>query len=108
MKIDKVLGPTAISSRPFLSHPFFIFVFSPGGQAAPDVSFGFVLLQQLPHLGEEGGGGPGEYLGEVLVDRGFGEAEVLSGGADGAAGVDHVRRQTAGPVFFVGLHGATS
>ena len=108
MKIDKVLGPTAISSRPFLSHPFFVFVFSPGGEAAPDVSFGSVSVQELAHLGIQGGGGPGEYLGEVLVDGGFGEAEVLSGGADGAAGIDHVRRQPAGPVFFVALHGTTS
>ena len=83
-------------------------VFSLGGQTAPDVALGFVLLQKLPDLGVEGRGGPGEHLAEVLVDRGFGEGEVLSGGTDGAACLDHVRRQSAGTVVFVAGHGSTS
>ena len=73
-----------------------------------DVALGFVLLQKLPDLGIEGRGGPGEHLAEVLVDRGFGEGEVLSGGTDGAACLDHVRRQSAGTVVFVAGHGSTS
>ena len=33
------------------AHPFFVFVFSPGGEAAPDVSFGSVSVQELADLG---------------------------------------------------------
>ena len=72
--------------------------------AATDMALGFVFLHELPNLGKEGRGDPGQDLTQILVDCGFGNPEFLSGGADGAAAFDHVHSQSAGAVVFVVCH----
>ena len=35
------------------------------GHAAPDVALGFVFLHELPNLGKEGRGGPGQNVAQI-------------------------------------------
>ena len=71
-------------------------VFSLGGHAAADVALALVFVQNGPGLGVEGGIALVKPLGQIFVDGGFGDTEVLGGGADCCAGFDHVHSHFTG------------
>ena len=76
----------------------------PGGQAAPDVPLGFVGVQDDLHLFVQGLVVLGQALGEVLVDRGFGDPKFFRRCPDGGPVFDHVHSQLAGSLSDVIRH----
>ena len=82
----------------------FALVLSPGGHAAADVPFLSVQVQNFPHLAIEQGIAVGQTLAQVLVYRGFGNAEMLRRGPHGGPGVDDVHSQLPGPVIHIVRH----
>ena len=72
------------------------FVFPLCRHSAPDVPLPLVFVQHLPGLGVQAGIALAQSLGQILVDSGFGNAEMLGGGADCGAGFDHVHSQFTG------------
>ena len=79
-------------------------VFSAGGHAAADVPFLSVQVQNLADLPVEQGIAVGQTLAQVLVYRGFGNAEMLRRGPYGCPGVDDVHSQLPGPVIHIVRH----
>lgn len=73
-----------------------VLVFPLGGHAAADVALALVFIQHRPGLGVEGGIALVQPLGQIFVDGGFGDTEVLGGGADCCAGFDHVHSHFTG------------
>ena len=84
------------------------FVLFSGSQTTADVAFLLVQIQDLPYLGIQCRIGSAQPLLQILVDRRFGYAEVLCGGADRGAGFDHVHSQPAGSLFNGICHGIPS
>ena len=72
------------------------FVFPLCRHPAPDVPLPLVFVQHLPGLGVQAGIALAQPLGQIFVHRGFGNAEMLGGGADRGAGFDHVHSQFTG------------
>ena len=83
------------------------FVLFPGGHAPPDVSLGLVDLQHHLHLLIQGPVEGGQPLGQVLVHRGFAQAEFLGGTAHRALLFDDVQCHLAGSLFHVPFQTAT-
>ena len=68
----------------------FSLVFSPGGLTAPDMPLLLVCVQHLPYLQIKLPVTLGQPLLYILMYRGFGNAEMPGGTADGGAGFNHV------------------
>ena len=94
----------ALPQPMMFSFPFVLF---PGGQAAPDVSLGLVDLQHHLHLLIQGPVEGGQPLGQVLVYRGFAQAEFLGGTAHRALLFDDLQCTLAGSLFHVPFQTAT-
>ena len=86
----------------------FPFIFPSGGKTAPDVSFGFVLFQDLSDFFVQQGICFLKPVLQIFVDSGFGDAEVICGGAHRGAGFDDVHSQFAGSLVNVVVHVAPS
>ena len=84
---------------------FFLFalILFPGGQTAPDVALALVFVQDQPHLGVQIRMAL-QPLGQILVDGGFGDAELLCRGANSSAGFDEVHSQVTGALVNVFFH----
>ncbi len=78
-------------------------ILSPGGHAASQVALLLVSFQHLPDLLPEGRVDLPQPLG-ILMDGGFGDAEVPCGPADRGPCFDDVFRQVPGPLSDVGFH----
>ena len=78
---------TRPNGRVYLFHPA---VFFPGGHAAPDVPFPFVLIENLPDLQVQRIIALPQPLGQCFVNRGFGNAKLLRSFADSGTGFNHV------------------
>ena len=81
-------------------------VFAPGGHAAPDVALGLVFLQYLLDLVPQRPVIKRQPLGQILVHRGFTDAEFLGGGPHRRAVFYEVKGQLLGPllqIFFDSL-----
>ncbi len=76
-------------------------VLAAGGQAAPDVALGLVLVQDGLCLEVERAVAQRQTLRQVLVYRGFAQAEMLGGGADGGPVLYDVKGQVFGPGFQI-------
>ena len=76
-------------------------VFAAGGQAAPDVTLGLVLVQDGLCLKVERAVAQRQTLRQVLVYGGFAQAEVLGGGANRRLVLYDVKSQVFGPVFQI-------
>ena len=74
----------------------FFAVFVPGCLTAPDMAFPFVDFQYLSDLFKQPWVTPWQALGQVLVDGGFGNSEMLGSGADRRTRLDHVHSHFAG------------
>jgi hypothetical protein len=100
---DQIFPVTAENPEEKIFRVFmlFPFVFLPGGQATPDVTFPFILIQHLPDLAVQSRAAPGQAGLQILMYRGFGDSEVLRRRADGGSGFNHVHSQFAGAL----LHG---
>ena len=85
-----------------------LLVFLFRGHSAADVAFLLVLIQHRPGLGVELGMDPAQAAGDVLVDSGFGNAEVSGGGPDGGTGFNDVHSQFTGSLLHWFCHIATS
>ena len=59
--------------------------------------FGLVEIQKLPDLAIKPRVDAGQALRQILVHRGFGDAEDAGRRADGRMVVDDIRGQVAGP-----------
>ena len=82
----------------------FSLIFPTGGHAAPDVPLPAVQVQNGPDLPVEQGIAVGQTLAQVLVYRGFGNAEMFRRGPNGGPGVDDVHSQLPGPVIHIVRH----
>ena len=82
----------------------FALVFFPGGQSAANVPLLAVVVQKCADLAVKGRIAQGKPLTQVLVDCGFGNAEVLCRGPYGGPGIDHVHSQRPGPVIHIIRH----
>lgn len=87
---------------------FFIsLVFSPGGDAAADVAFGFVLIQHRLDLEVEGLVQGGQAFGQVLMYRRLGYPEFGGGGTYRCLIFHDVKGQSAYPFFNIPFQPAT-
>ena len=84
-----------------LCHFLCSFILLSCGHAAPDVALGLVLIQhrldlpvQPPVVGRQ-------TLRQVLMHRGFADAELLGGGPDGGPVFHHVQRQVPGALLQI-------
>ena len=92
-------------NRTLLGSDFlFAFILPAGGHAASDVPLPAVQVQHDPHLPVERWIAVGQTLAQVLVHRGFGNAEMLRRGPYGGPGVDDVHSQLPGPVIHIVRH----
>ena len=82
-------------------------VFFAGGDAAADVPFCLVLLQNFLRLQIERAVVLGQPLTEILMYRAFGDAKFLRGGADGGSVFDDVKRQPLRPLLHVSFQNAS-
>ena len=82
----------------------FALIFPTGGHAAPDVPLPAVQVQNGPDLPIEQGIAVGQTLAQVLVYRGFGNAEMLRRSPYGGPGVNDVHSQLPGPVIHIVGH----
>ena len=83
------------------------FVFSPGGDASPDVALGLVLLQHPLYLEVQGPVEGGQAFAEVLMYGGFADAELPGGGPHRGTVLYDVKRQPAGAFLDVPFQAAT-
>ena len=77
----------------------FSFILPSGSQAAADMAFLFIHIQNFPDLQIQGVIVLFQPLGNILMYRGFGNAEVLGGRPDRGTGFDYVHSQLTGPVL---------
>ena len=63
-----------------------------------------VAVQENTDLAVEQGIAQGKPLAQILVYRGFGNAEVLRCGPHRGPGIDHVHSQLPGPVIHIVRH----
>ena len=76
-------------------------VLFPRGQSAANVALRLVFLQHRLHLRVERAVIQRQTLRQVLVYRGFAQAEMLGGGADGGPVLYDVKGQVFGPGFQI-------
>ena len=76
-------------------------VLLPRGQSAPDMALGLVFLQHRLYLRVERAVVQRQALGQVLMYRGFADAELFRGGADGGPVFYEVKGQLLGPLFQI-------
>lgn len=80
----------------------------PGGHSAPDVALLLVFVQDGPGLGVKLGIAAPQPKGDILVDGGFGDAEVLRSRAHGGTGFNDVHSQFTGSLLNLLCHFLTS
>jgi len=85
------------------SHLLFL-IFLSGGDAAPYMALGLVLVQDLADLGVQAFIALGQPLGQILMHGGFGNAEMPGGSPDGCAGFNDVHSQLSDTVLDRSLH----
>jgi hypothetical protein len=66
----------------------------------------FVYVQDIPNLIEEQRIALLQPLGQVFMDRGFGNAKMPCCGTDSGIGLDHVHSQFTGALVQVVFHSA--
>ena len=71
------------------------------GLTAANVALGLVYVQKLTHLMKKRRTDPRQPLSEVFMYGGFGNAELLGGGADGRTVIYDILRQIAGTLLNI-------
>ena len=81
-------------------------IFSSGGKASADMPFLLVQVENLAYLYIQGMVILIQTLGQVLMYRGLGNAEVTGRSPDGGTGFDHVHSQFTGSLVQAIFHSA--
>ena len=99
-----------ICNRPELTGLFSVvlLVFSLCCHSAPDMPLLLVQIKYLPDLKIQCAVILFQPLGQVLMYRGFGNAEVFCGSTDSSAGFNHVHSHFTGPLLKFCCHGHSS
>ena len=82
----------------------FALILPAGGETAPDMPLGFILLQNLLHLKIQPPIKGREPLRQVLVDGGLADAELF--GTDGPTALYDVKGEIARPLLHVAFDSA--
>ena len=81
--------------------PSHAFVLAAGGESAPDVTLGFVLVKDRLYLRVQDAVTLGKAFGEILMYGGFADAEFLGGGTNGRPVLYQVLGKLAGSLFQI-------